>query len=124
MKIVVKLAVVCTIILTGCATTQSANRCVTYTIRGDRNIAWYPTRFLQKDNNLIIEIPSTSNYVPMLAIIDTEFDQRIKVDYTFDVATHSYIVRDNYDKYILYRDSFDGVINDKIYITCNRLSYK
>lgn len=110
------------ILLTACATTQLSDRCKSYTISGD-DVAWKPTKFYQSkssQNILYIEIPDTVRYYPKLEVIDTEFDQPYKTDYSFDPLTHRFKVTDNYDKYLLYRDSSDGLEKEKVYITCNR----
>ena len=107
------------LIISGCAT--STDRCVNYSISSN-NEAWSPTHFYQKESNLIIEIPKTinSDFAPELEIEDTEFDQPYKVSYTYDEVAHQYTLKDNYDKYIMYRTTPDGLAKDKVYISCNR----
>ena len=118
----ITLILVLVTVLAGCAASQMANRCQTYTISGD-NVDWSPTKFYQStesENLLYIEIPKTIKYPPTIEIVDSEFDQPYTVDYSFDKATHRFKVTDNYDKYLMYREDPDGLEKNKIYITCNR----
>lgn len=112
------------LMLNGCATPQISNKCETYTLTGDIGSQWTPTKFYQAEsaNILYIEIPKTAYYIPTLEVIDTEFNQPYKVEYTFDNNTYKFKVRDNYDTYLLYRSSADGLEQDKVYITCNRVT--
>lgn len=106
----------------GCASTEIANRCLSYTISGD-SVNWRPTKFYQSEssqNLLYIQIPATVAYVPKVEIVDQEFDQPYKIDYTFNNITHQFKVEDNHDEYLLYRETYDGLHKDKVYITCNR----
>ena len=107
------------ILFSGCATEQMSNRCVTYTTSGDTSVSWAPIEYYQAESMLYIEIPKTANYIPSLEIIDTEFDQRYKVDYTFDKDTYKFKIQDNYNEYMLYRDSYDEIEHDRVYIKCN-----
>jgi hypothetical protein len=108
--------------LIGCATNGVANRCLTYTVSGD-HVDWSPTKFYQSkesENLLYIEIPKTIKYLPTIEVVDTEFDQPYKIDYSFDKTTHRFKVADNHDEYLMYREDPDGLEKNKIYITCNR----
>jgi len=107
------------LLFSGCATEQIANRCLTYTTSGDTSVSWAPIEYYQSESMLYIEIPKTANYIPSLEIIDTEFDQRYKVDYSFDNKTYKFKVKDNFAKYLLYRDSYDEITHNRVYITCN-----
>lgn len=108
--------------LSACATRNVSNKCLTYTLTGDINSQWAPTKFYQVEsmNILYIEIPKTVYYIPTLEVIDTEFNQPYTVEYNFDNDRHQFKVRDNYDKYLLYRSSADGLEQDKVYISCDR----
>ncbi|MCC2644927.1 MAG: hypothetical protein K0R94_705 [Burkholderiales bacterium] len=108
--------------LISCATQQLTNKCQKYVISGG-NYPWGPVKFYQSEsgqNRLYIEISKTARYIPELEVIDTEFDQPYKIDYTFDDLTHRFNVEDNHDKYLLYRDSYDSIEKNEIYITCDR----
>lgn len=119
MKKIGVLTVVTAVLLMGCATTKVSNRCLTYTIHGD-DVSWKPIKFYQNTTNqLFIEIPRTTNYIPNLEVVDTEFDQPYKINYSFDKTTYRFRVEDNHDEYLLYRASPDGVERDNVYISCN-----
>jgi len=108
--------------LVGCATEQISDRCQRYNISGD-NVTWKPIKFSQSEsaqNILYIEIPKTANYIPKLEVVDVEFDQPYKIDYTFNNQTHRFEVEDNHDQYLLYRETYDGMEKEKVYLTCNR----
>lgn len=109
-------------VLLGCATQKISDRCQRYDISGD-SVDWAPTKFYQSEssqNILYIQIPKTANYLPKLEVIDTEFDQPYKVDYIFDAKNSWFKVEDNNDKYLLYRETYDGMQRDKVYISCDR----
>jgi poly(3-hydroxyalkanoate) synthetase len=109
-------------LLFGCATEQISNRCQRYVTSGE-NVDWKPIKFYQSEssqNILYIEIPKTANYIPKLEVIDTEFDQPYKIDYTFDNTTHRFKVEDNHDQYLLYRETYDGIQKDSVYVACDR----
>jgi hypothetical protein len=108
--------------LVGCATEQLTDRCQKYVISSG-NYSWRPVKFYQSkssQNRLYIEIPKTVQYIPKLEVIDTEFDQPYKIDYTYDELTHRFSVEDNHDQYLLYRKSYDSLEKEEVYITCNR----
>jgi hypothetical protein len=108
--------------LVGCATGQLTDRCQKYIISSG-SYPWRPVKFYQSkssQNRLYIEIPKTVQYIPKLEVIDTEFDQPYKIDYTYDELTHRYSVEDNHDQYLLYRKSYDGLEKEEIYIKCDR----
>lgn len=108
--------------VTSCATEQLTDRCQKYIISSN-SYAWGPMKFYQSEssqNRLYIEIPKTARYIPKLEVMDTEFDQPYKIDYTYDDLTHRFSVEDNHDQYLLYRETYDSIEKDQIYITCNR----
>lgn len=110
------------VVMVGCATHKVANRCLSYTIGGD-SVDWSPTKFYQSresDNLLYIEIPETIKFLPIIEVVDTEFDQPYKIGYSFDNSTHRFKVADNYNQYLMYREGPDCLEKNKIYITCNR----
>lgn len=109
--------------ISGCATTQVSDRCLSYTISGG-DYPWRPTNFYRTESNqnrLYIQIPQSARYIPQLEVIDTEFDQPYKIDYTFDSLTHRFSVEDNHDQYLLYRKTYDELEKEEVYITCNRI---
>ncbi len=115
-------SLVLVIFITGCATQHISERCQSYSISGG-SYPWAPTKFYQSESNqnqLYIEIPKTVSYIPKLEVVDTEFDQPYKIDYTFDNKTYRFKVEDNHEEYLLYRHSYDGFQREEIYITCNR----
>lgn len=112
------------IFITSCASTytKTSNHCLTYTITGDKSEEWTPTDFYQDEatNKLYIQLPKYINNAPILRVMDVEYDQPYKVDYKYNQKTGQIDVRDNYDEYILSRNSYDEIYPDDVYITCNR----
>jgi hypothetical protein len=115
-------AILIALLAGGCASVKVSDRCLTYSASGDTSVSWAPIEYYQAESPdmLYIAISKTSNYIPSLEIIDTEYNQPYKVDYTFDNNTYMFKVKDNYDEYLLYRDSYDGIEHDRIYVRCNR----
>ena len=111
-------------LLSGCASTytKTSNHCLTYTITGDKAEEWTPIDFYQDaaTNTLYMQLPKYINYVPSLRVMDDEYDQPYQVDYKYNEKTHRLAVRDNYDAYVLTRNSYDEIAPDKVYIRCNR----
>jgi len=122
LKFKILLVMFAVVILAGCATNKIGDRCTSYTISGD-SVDWLPTKFYQSkesDNLLYIEIPKTIKYLPIIEVVDTEFDQPYKIDYSFDSTMHRFKVTDNYNLYLMYREDPDGLEKNKVYIACNR----
>ncbi len=107
-------------LLSSCATMKTSNKCLTYTTSGSTAQEWSPTKYYQTESKLIMQLPDHVRYLPTLEVVDVEFDQPYKVDYTYDSITHRITVDDNYDKYILSRKDNDELSADKVYIRCNR----
>jgi hypothetical protein len=107
-------------ILGGCATMQTSNRCLTYTTRGATSEEWAPTKYYQTESKLIIQLSAYVKYTPTLEVVDTEFGQPYKIDYTYDLQTQRITVEDNYDEYILSRKEYDELSVNRVYIRCNR----
>lgn len=111
-------------LITGCASTytKTSDHCLTYSISGDTNQDWAPMEFYQDlgNNKLYIQLPKYITFVPIVKVVDTEYDQPYKIDYKYDTFKHQIEVQDNYDEYILTRNSYDELFPDNIYLKCNR----
>ena len=107
-------------LVSGCAAMKTSDRCLTYTTSGATGEEWAPTKYYQTESKLIIQLPAYVRYTPTVEVVDKEFDQSYKIDYTYDPETHRIQVEDNYDEYVLTRKEYDELSADKVYIRCNR----
>lgn len=113
-------ALVLSTVISACSTMKTSSRCLTYTISGDSGYEWTPTKFYQSESMLFMQLPAYTKYIPTVRVMDNEFGQPYKIDYTFNAKTQQIEVQDNYDEYILTREEYDQLSADKVYIRCNR----
>lgn len=118
------ISVLSIIFITSCSSTYTkiSTHCLTYSITGNKSEEWTPTDFYQDEatNMLYMQLPQYINYVPTLRVMDSEYDQPYKVDYKYNKNTGQLEVRDNYDEYVLSRNSYDELYPDDVHVTCNR----
>lgn len=112
------------VLISACASTYTkiSNHCLSYTITGDKSEEWTPTDFYQDEatNTLYMQLPKYVNYIPTVRVMDSEYAMPYRVDYTYNKNTKQLVVRDNYDEYVLSRNSYDELYPDTVYVTCNR----
>ena len=119
-KIILGIAIT-SILISGCSTMKTSDRCLTYTTSGATGEEWAPTKYYQSESMLFMQLPAYVQYTPTIEVMDKEFDQPYKIAFKFNPGTHQLEVEDNHDEYILTRKSYDELEDiDRIYIRCNR----
>ncbi len=113
-------ALIAIALVSGCSTTKTSDRCLSYTTSGATGEEWSPTKYYQSESMLYMQLPVYVKYTPTIEVIDNEFNQPYKIGFKFNQATHQLEVEDNHNEYVLTRKSYDELTLDKVYIRCNR----